>query len=110
MTFPSMHRPTASYVNLDVLARNFQSTKEFVGSDLKYMAVVKANAYGHGAVKCALRLESEGIDWFGVVIPEEGVELRKAGVTRPILCFGSFWTGQEKMIVNYNVTPVIYDS
>src|SRR5437660_8819756 len=102
-------RPTCAFIDLNALAFNFQSAKQFIGSDVRYMAVVKADAYGHGAVECARRLESEGIDWFGVVIPEEGVELRKAGVTRPILCFGSFWPGQEKLLVDHEVTPVIYD-
>jgi len=73
------------------------------------MAVVKADAYGHGATECALRLEAEGVDWFGVAIPEEGVELRQAGVTRPILCLGSFWPGQEELIVEHHLTPVIFD-
>lgn len=73
------------------------------------MAVVKADAYGHGATECALRLEAEGVDWFGVAIPEEGVELRQAGVAAPILCLASFWPGQEKMLVEHRLTPVIYD-
>jgi len=109
MTLRSENRPTAAYVNLDAIARNFHSTKEFVGNDLKYMAVVKANAYGHGAIGCSERLEFEGVDWFGVVIPEEGVELREAGITRPILCLGSFWPGQEPLIVQNQLTPVVYD-
>ena len=55
-------RPTQAYVDLDALAFNFHSSKDFIGSDVKYMAVVKADAYGHGATQCALRLESEGVD------------------------------------------------
>ena len=102
-------RPTAALIDLDALAFNFQSSKQFIGNDLKYMAVVKADAYGHGAPECALRLEAEGVDWFGVAIPEEGVELRQAGVTRPILCLGSFWPGQEELIVEHHLTPVIFD-
>ncbi|MFZ1699617.1 MAG: alanine racemase [Pyrinomonadaceae bacterium] len=101
-------RPTTAIVDLDTLAANFRSTKEFVGSDLAYMAVVKANAYGHGAVECARRLAIEGVDWFGVAIPEEGVELRKAGISLPILCLGSFWPGQERLLAEYDLTPVIY--
>ena len=102
-------RPTAALIDLDALAFNFQSSKQFIGNDLKYMAVVKADAYGHGAPECALRLEAEGVDWFGVAIPEEGVELRQAGVTRSILCLGSFWPGQEELIVEHHLTPVIFD-
>lgn len=109
MTAHSETRPTKAYVDLDALASNFRSSKSFIGPEVKYMAVVKADAYGHGAAVCSLRLESEGIDWFGVAIPEEGAQLREAGVTRPILCLGSFWPGQESLLAKYNLTPVIYD-
>jgi alanine racemase len=102
-------RPTQAYIDLDALAFNFHSSKKFIGSEVKHMAVVKADAYGHGAVACAKRLESEGVDWLGVAIPEEGVDLRQAGVICPILCLGSFWPGQEGLIAQNNLTPVIYD-
>jgi alanine racemase len=72
------------------------------------MAVVKADAYGHGAAQCALRLEREGADWFGVALPEEGIELRNAGVAKPILCLGGFWSGQAHECIKYDLTPVIY--
>ena len=103
------HRPTVAKIALDALADNFRETRRFVGEDLRYMAVVKADAYGHGAVECARRLEAEGIDWFGVAITEEGVELREAGITKPILCLGSFWPGQEEVIISNDLTPVIYE-
>lgn len=102
------HRPTWAEIHLDRLAANFRSVKERVGENIKYMAVVKADAYGHGAIRCAHRLEREGIDWFGVALPEEGVELRKSGIHKHILCLGGFWAGQEKEILNYNITPVVY--
>lgn len=102
-------RPTWAKIDLDNLALNFHSIRSFVGEDIKQMAVVKANAYGHGAVECARRLETEGVDWFGVAIPEEGLELRNAGIRTPILCLGSFWPGQEPLLVNNNVTPAIFD-
>lgn len=101
-------RPTLAKINLDNLAFNFHSVKNFVGQNIEYMAVVKADAYGHGALECAIRLEKEGIDWLGVALPEEGVELRKNGIKKPILCLGSFWTGQENLLLNNNLTPVIY--
>lgn len=102
------HRPTHAAIDLDTLANNFHSVKTFVGSEVKYLAVVKADAYGHGAVQCARRLEAEGIDWFGVAIPEEGVELRQAGVSSPILCLGSFWPGQEDLLAKNGLTPVVF--
>src|SRR5688572_23553812 len=101
-------RPTWAKIDLDNLAFNFLSVKNFAGSDLKYMAVVKADAYGHGAVECSKRLEAEGVDWFGVALPEEGVELRKAGIRKRILCLGGFWNGHETTALNYNLTPAIF--
>ncbi len=109
MSRSTTHRPTRAEIDLDVLAFNFCSVKSFVGDEIKYMAVVKADAYGHGAVECSRRLEAEGIDWFGVAIPEEGVELREACIRTPILCLGSFWPGQEDLIVKHHLTPVIFD-
>jgi alanine racemase len=101
-------RPTWAEINLDNLAFNFHSAKSFIGPNTKYMAVVKADAYGHGAIECAKRLEAEGVDWFGVALPEEGVELRKAGIRKLILCLGGFWDGQESVALNYGLTPVIF--
>lgn len=102
-------RPTEALIDLDALAFNLHSSKKFIGPDLKYMAVVKADAYGHGARACAQRLEAEGVDWFGVAIPEEGIDLRKAGIKRPILCLGGFWPGQEELLVRHDLTAVVYD-
>jgi alanine racemase len=72
------------------------------------MAVVKANAYGHGAVECARRFQREEADWFGVALPEEGVELRRAGTTKPILCLAGFWDGQASLCLQYELVPVVY--
>jgi alanine racemase len=104
------NRPTWTEINLNNLAFNFHSVKKILGPEVRIMAVVKADAYGHGAVECAQRLEKEGIDWFGVALPTEGVELRENGIFKRILCLGSFWDGQEKLLLNNNLTPVIYRS
>ena len=105
---PFAQRPTWAEIDLDALASNFQKVREQVGPDIKIMAVVKADAYGHGAVHCARRLEAEGADWFGVALPEEGIELRRAGIREPILCLGGFWAGQEQACLQHNLTPVVY--
>lgn len=102
-------RPTFAKIDLDALAFNLNSVKAFVGISTKYLAVVKADAYGHGAIECARRLSKEKIDWFGVALPEEGVELRLSGIKEPILCLGSFWPGQESAIIDHDITPVIFD-
>ena len=104
----SKHRPTWAEINLDALAANFQLVKNQVGPGVNVMAVVKANAYGHGAVECARRLEREGANWFGVALPEEGIELRTAGITRPVLCLGGFWEGQAELCLQHELVPVVY--
>jgi alanine racemase len=101
-------RPTWAEINLENLDFNLQSIKRFVGQHLKYLAVVKADAYGHDAVHCARKLEGAGIDWFGVALPEEGLELRLAGLKKPILCLGGFWAGQENLLLDNSLTPVVY--
>jgi alanine racemase len=101
-------RPTWAEIDLDALASNFQIVRRIVGPSVGVMAVVKANAYGHGAVRCAKRLEVEGADWFGVALPEEGIELRRAGITRPILCLGGFWPGQAGLLLEYDIVPAVY--
>jgi alanine racemase len=104
----TLHRPTWAEINLGNLSFNLESVRKFIGQDIACMAVVKADAYGHGAIECAKRLEADGADWFGVALPEEGVELRTAGITRPILCLGGFWHGQENLLLEHDLTPIIY--
>ena len=101
-------RPTWAEIDLNALAHNFRVVRDQVGPDVKILAAVKANAYGHGAVECARRLESEGADWFGVALPEEEIELRETGIMAPILCLGGFWPGQEAACLRERLTPVVY--
>jgi alanine racemase len=105
---PFAQRPTWAEIDLDALASNFQTVRERVGPGIKVMAVVKSDAYGHGAVECARRLAAEGADWFAVALPEEGIELRQAGIKEPVLCLGGFWAGQEQACLQHGLTPVIY--
>jgi alanine racemase len=103
-------RPTWAEINLDNLVHNFRVTKEAVGTGVAIMAAVKADAYGHGAVRCARALEEAGATWFGVALPEEGLLLRDAGIAAPILCLGGFWEGQEESIIAHRLTPIIFRS
>src|SRR5882672_1719095 len=105
---PIARRPTWAEVDLDALAHNLRLIRERAGCDVNVMVAVKADAYGHGAVRCALRLEAEGVDWFGVALPEEGIELRRAGVTKPILCLGGFWGEQASACIQQQLVPVVY--
>ncbi len=101
-------RPTWAEIDLDALAANYRLIRDRVAPGVKVLAAVKANAYGHGAIECARRLESEGVDWFGVALPEEGIELRQAGITKPVLCLGGIWNGQERACLQFKLTPVVY--
>ena len=101
-------RPTWAEIDLNNLAANFRQVKQRVGPAARVMAVVKANAYGHGAVACARRLSHEGADWFGVGLPEEGIELRASGITQPILCLAGYWPGQAAACIQHGLTQVVY--
>jgi alanine racemase len=107
MTESTPTRPTYARIDLDNLAFNFHSVRNFVGRDVRFMAVVKANAYGHGSVECARRLEREGVDWFAVATLEEATELRGSGVVKPILCLGGFYPGQEGAGLRLKITPAV---
>jgi len=104
-----VRRPTFAEINLANLEFNVDSVRGFIGADVACMAVVKANAYGHGAIESAQKLEHCGVEWLGVALPEEGIELRKAGIDLPILCLSGFWEGQEKLLLEYDLTPVVFD-
>lgn len=101
-------RPTCAEIDLDALAGNFREVRRVAGEGVGVMCVVKADAYGHGARECAVRLEREGADWFAVALPEEGVALRVAGVVKPILCLEGFWAGQAELCVREWLTPIIF--
>lgn len=80
-------RPTVVQVDLGRLRRNLAGIRAAVGG-ARVMAIVKANAYGHGLARVALELAAAGADAFGVAFLEEGLALRQAGVTAPILVLG----------------------
>jgi alanine racemase len=101
-------RPTWAEIDLNNLAANFNQVKQLVSPAARVMAVLKANAYGHGAVECARRLSREGADWFGVALPEEGIELRASGIMEPVLCLAGFWPGQAAACIQNRLTPVVY--
>src|SRR6185503_11589666 len=101
-------RPTWAEIHLDNLAANFKEIRNLVSPAARVMAVVKADAYGHGAVECARRLATEGADWFGVAMPEEGIQLRAAGITQPVLSLGGFWSNQAAACIQQRLTPVVY--
>jgi alanine racemase len=94
---------------LTALRHNFRTVLSYVKPDAEVCAVVKANAYGHGAGPSALAMQQEGAKWFAVTRAEEGLELRESGITGRILLMGGFWRGEEEAIVRYELTPTVWD-
>jgi alanine racemase len=101
-------RPTVGEVDLRALEFNYRQIKKRIPRDVKLLAVVKADAYGHGAVPISLRLEKLGVEYLGVAIPEEGVELRRGGVKAPILILGGIFGSEVDQIFRFRLTPVIF--
>ncbi|MBE3577215.1 MAG: alanine racemase [Limnochordales bacterium] len=84
-------RPTWVEVDLKAIASNVAAIKTLLPPGTRLMAVVKANAYGHGAVPVAQASLAAGAEWLGVATPAEGWELRQAGIDAPILVLGAAW-------------------
>lgn len=95
-------RPAAMTVDLDRLAGNLRVLKAAAGG-AKVMAVVKANAYGHGLERCARHLEAHGADMLGCAYLEEGIILRRAGVRIPVLVFGGLLADQVKAYIEHDL-------
>ena len=108
-TFVSTGRPTIAEIDVKALAFNYRQIKRHIPKGVSILAVVKADAYGHGALPVSLKLEKLGVEYLGVAIPEEGVELRKGGVKAPILIFGGIFKGDAEEIIRYGLTPVVFD-
>ena len=81
-------RRTWAEIDLDALAHNYQQARQKIGPGVKYLGVVKADAYGHGAVQIARKLEQLGADYLAVSSLDEARELRHGGITMPILILG----------------------
>ncbi len=100
-------RPVWVEIDLNAVRHNFTETRRLTGPTVEIMAVVKAEAYGHGVVKIAQTLLQSGADRLGVALPEEGIALRKAGITAPILVFSPLQTDQAEIMVRFDLTPTI---
>ena len=102
-------RPTWADVSLATLRQNFRTVQKHVGTGVTVCAVVKADAYGHGAVECSRALEAEGAQWLGVTSLDEAIPLREAGVRANILLMTGFWRGEETEIVRLRLTPTVWE-
>ena len=93
VTYNKVYRPSWVEVNLAHIRHNCRMVKQLVGNNVKVAAVVKANAYGHGAVEVGRACLESGADCLAVAILSEAIELREAGIKNPILVMG--WTPVE---------------
>ncbi|HTM11209.1 MAG TPA: alanine racemase [Verrucomicrobiae bacterium] len=109
MTSPPKGRPTYCTIDLAALRWNFTQVQRLVGPRVKILSIIKANAYGHGAVECARALIEAGGDGFGVATVEEAVELREAGIRAPILVLTAVCPEQLDEFLRYDLTPAISD-
>lgn len=100
-------RPTTVEVDLEAVRHNAAVLKP---GDAGLMAVVKANAYGHGAVPVARAALEGGATWCGVALVEEGLELRTAGIEAPIFVLSEFPPGAEAVALAHRLTPSVYSS
>ncbi len=100
-------RPTRAEVSEAALRHNLAAAKKAF-APAEVLAVVKANAYGHGAVQVARVLEDEGVAMLAVALIEEGIELRNAGVRAPILVMGGSYEGGYELLVEHELTPTVF--
>ena len=103
-------RPTWAEVSLSALRHNFRAVQQHVGAEVCVCAVVKADAYGHGAVRCALALQEECARWFGVTSLDEAIPLREAGIRGRILLMTGFWPSEEEELIHLQLTPTIWET
>ena len=103
------YRPTWAEVNLGNLAYNFQQIKKIIASGTKIMVTIKADAYGHGLIPVAKRLESLKVDFLGVASIDEGVKLRKAGIDAPILILGLILKKDIDPLFKYRLKTTVCD-
>ena len=102
-------RPTWAEVSLATLRQNFRTVQKHVGAKVTVCAVVKADAYGHGAVECSRALEAEGARWLGVTSLDEAIPLRESGIRSSLLLMTGFWRGEETEIVRLSLTPTVWE-
>jgi alanine racemase len=95
-------------VDLNALERNYRALRARIPAGVRVLCVVKADAYGHGAVQAAARYEAIGVDYFGVATVEEGVELRERGISSPILVMGGIMPWEEtSRAFAHRLTPAV---
>jgi alanine racemase len=97
------NRPTRAEISFGNLRNNFSIVKSLINNDVKIMAMVKANAYGHGLYEISNELLKQGVEYLGVAVLEEGVYLRERGITAPILVLGPINADQVAEFITHDI-------
>lgn len=100
-------RRTWAEIDLDALAYNYHALRRRVGADVKFLGVVKADGYGHGAVQVSRTLQTLGADYLAVSSLDEAMELRAGGITMPILILGHTPREQVKNLIDLHITQAV---
>ncbi len=102
-------RPTVCYIDHESLRWNFRQIRSLLDPQVKILSMIKANGYGHGAPAVARTLAAEGSNAFGVAILEEAIELRRHGITVPILVLTGVYLDQLELFLEHDLMPVVHD-
>ena len=101
------HERIVAEINLDNIAYNMQNIRKHIDKKTMIMAIVKADAYGHGAINVAKTALYNGADWLGVAIVDEAIELRKNNILEPILVLGHTIDNKLIQIVKYDIISIV---
>lgn len=100
-------RRTWAEIDLDALAHNYNVLRKRIGENVKFLGVVKADAYGHGSVQVSRLLQNLGADYLAVSSIDEAIELRKNDITMPILILGHTPREQVGQLIKHNITQAV---
>ena len=100
-------RRTWAEIDMDALAHNYRQARRRIGPNVKYLGVVKADAYGHGAVQVSRKLEELGADYLAVSSLDEAKELRRGGIQSPILILGHTPPSMVSQLLEYHITQTV---
>ncbi len=101
-------RPSWAEINLSHCVHNLEQIKKIVKNKVQILAVVKADAYGHGAIEVSKVVLRNGVSFLGVALIEEGIKLRQAGIDAPILVMGSIYPFKNyRELINFNLIPIV---
>lgn len=103
----SLQKRTWAEVMLDNISHNYRAIRAGLPADCRFLGVVKADAYGHGAVVVSRLLESEGADYLAVSCLDEALELRNAGITMPVLILGHTPPEYTEMLIDNHITQTV---